>query len=491
MKNKIVICVLALVMALPMHTSVVLAQSFQRNVVITGYYSPIPDQRYYVRGSLEADKVLNGNGTNGASGRPVFQGMIAAPKDYPFGTKIYIPGLGVGTVADRGGAIISNYKDNVYCKEEENDCGRTDRLDIWMGHGDSGLARALYQIGVKRTVATVYFPGVADDLADSIVYADIDVNKLPKRYYPATKIVTGGISDSVKNTAVQNLEILGYHNGSEDEFDEDVYRFQINNGIVLSRDESGAGHLGPKTRDTLKEKLEEFYTSIKNQIPEKDMGRGISGTEVTALQEALKKLGHYDGGITGVYNNKTIDAVYEFQKLKELVTGESDSGAGYYGDRTREELEKVLTIHERVTRKSALDAELPREAKKIVADSRISEIENILNSDLSKYDQGDSVYNLQELLGNLGYLDHEPTGYFGTLTTQAVLSFQKENGIVVSDYETGAGRLGPATRAELASVIKTNMKPVVEKRVLATVVVGVARRPKASLKAEETLAEEV
>lgn len=486
-KNKIVILILAFVLALPVHTSMVLAQEpFQRNIVITGYYSPIPDQRYYVKGSLAADKILNGNGTHGASGRPVFQGMIAAPKDYPFGTKIYIPGLGVGTVADRGGAIISNYKDQIFCKNGDLECDRTDRLDLWMGHGDSGLARALYQIGVKRAVATIYPPGTGDEMVDSIVYADVDVNNLPKGYYPATKIVTGGISDSVKNETVQTLKVLGYHDGSEDKFDEDVYRFQINNGIVLNRDESGAGHLGPKTRDTLKERLEEFYASVKTQTPEKSMGRGTSGAEVSALQEALKKLGHYNDEITGKYDNKTINAIYEFQKSKELVDGENDSGAGYYGNKTREELEKVLTIHERVMRKSALDTEFPHETKS-ATHSSISEIEKLLNTDLSKYDEGENVYKLQEFLGELGYLDHEPTGYFGNLTTQAVISFQKAKGIVTDDYEVGAGRLGPTTRAELASVVKANTKLVVNKKVMATTVVGVARRPKAKIEATDEL----
>ena len=52
---------------------------------------------------------LNGRGTNGASGTPVFAGMIAAPKSYDYGTQIFFEGLGLGTVADRGGAIVDAY----------------------------------------------------------------------------------------------------------------------------------------------------------------------------------------------------------------------------------------------------------------------------------------------------------------------------------------------------------------------------------------------
>lgn len=55
-----------------------------RTFVVTAYYSPLPDQVRYLRGSYEADIRLNGNGTHGASGKPVYVGMLAAPKHYEF-----------------------------------------------------------------------------------------------------------------------------------------------------------------------------------------------------------------------------------------------------------------------------------------------------------------------------------------------------------------------------------------------------------------------
>jgi 3D (Asp-Asp-Asp) domain-containing protein len=47
------------------------------------------------------------------SGTVAKRGTIAAPKGIPFGTRIYIPGVGVCVVEDRGGAIRGN------------------RLDVW------------------------------------------------------------------------------------------------------------------------------------------------------------------------------------------------------------------------------------------------------------------------------------------------------------------------------------------------------------------------
>ena len=67
----------------------------------TAYYSPLPDQETYYRGSYEADVALNGGGISAADGTGVYAGMIAAPSTYPFGTKIYLDGLGIVSVHDR------------------------------------------------------------------------------------------------------------------------------------------------------------------------------------------------------------------------------------------------------------------------------------------------------------------------------------------------------------------------------------------------------
>ena len=102
------------------------ASNEKKKFIVTAYYSPLPDQSFYLRGSYEADLLLNGNGTHGASGKAVYEGMLAAPKTYSFGTKIYFDGIGVGTVDDRGGAIVSSGSRGY----------DADRIDIWMGQGE-------------------------------------------------------------------------------------------------------------------------------------------------------------------------------------------------------------------------------------------------------------------------------------------------------------------------------------------------------------------
>lgn len=46
-----------------------------------------------------------------ASNKMVYLGAIACPKEYKFGTKIEIRGMGVYTCEDRGGAIVGNHFD--------------------------------------------------------------------------------------------------------------------------------------------------------------------------------------------------------------------------------------------------------------------------------------------------------------------------------------------------------------------------------------------
>jgi 3D (Asp-Asp-Asp) domain-containing protein len=116
-------------------------EPFMQEFIVTAYYSPLPRQCGYVMGDLAADIQLNGRGTNGADGTPVYAGMVAAPPSYPFGTRLVVPRIGTFTVHDRGSAI------------QEGEA--THRLDLWVGSGEEGLARAL-KFGVQRIKVRVY-----------------------------------------------------------------------------------------------------------------------------------------------------------------------------------------------------------------------------------------------------------------------------------------------------------------------------------------------
>jgi 3D (Asp-Asp-Asp) domain-containing protein len=72
-----------------------------------------------------------------ADGSPARGKIVAAPKGFPFGTVLDIPGYGRATVRDRGGAI-----------------SKADRLDVLQK--SHALARAW---GVRRVRVTVYRKG--------------------------------------------------------------------------------------------------------------------------------------------------------------------------------------------------------------------------------------------------------------------------------------------------------------------------------------------
>jgi len=102
---------------------------------ITRYYSPQPDQLVYFMKKtylqdVEMNCGLNKDGTagdcsttaNGYKLKPEDAFKVAAcPPDMPFGTMLYIMGIGEVKCVDRGGAI----KDK--------------RIDVWAGYGMDGL----------------------------------------------------------------------------------------------------------------------------------------------------------------------------------------------------------------------------------------------------------------------------------------------------------------------------------------------------------------
>ncbi|MDD3793942.1 MAG: hypothetical protein PHI37_03960 [Candidatus Gracilibacteria bacterium] len=203
----------------------------ERYFYVTAYYSPLPGQERYLKGNYEAEIRLNGKGIKGASGKEVFPGMIAAPRNYAFGTKIYLDGVGIGSVEDRGGAIVnSGERGHEY-----------DRLDIWMGYGDEGLQRAL-KWGTRK---------VKGKVLEGNREVTIEFNSSPIVKYK------GLVVDAEKpvDTSVKDLQSLlkeiGLYNGDIDGNYEKVknilIKYQIENGVIENEYDEAAGYFGEKT----------------------------------------------------------------------------------------------------------------------------------------------------------------------------------------------------------------------------------------------------
>jgi peptidoglycan hydrolase-like protein with peptidoglycan-binding domain/3D (Asp-Asp-Asp) domain-containing protein len=405
----------------------------KQEFVVTAYYSPKPDQCCYFRGNYEEEIMFNGKGTNGADGTEVYPGMIAAPSTYAFGTVIELPGLGVGTVHDRG-SRITEWGDDVH------------RIDLWMGEGEEGLARAMTW-GVRR-VSGIVFPAGSEELPAE----RFDLNTFPA---DSSGLVALPKSDPVKLMATTK-------------FGDDTYAVRILQSTLRSLGyftDSVTGQYGPVTQQALKLFLEDFdlpgdgssvdrltaatldiAASIKpSNLPDIAAGlrQGAKGKDVAQAQRVLRYLGAYRGRTSGVFDTRLKEAVYAFQQASGISVKPEEVGAGVIGPRTTAAI--LQAWKSKVTSKRAQAMVM----KMAVADSvRSSDIPAKV---LARGDRGQDVRKLQSLLNDIGYLkDEDVTGTFGQRTEDALRKYQFDRRIIASEKARGVGVYGPATKAMIA-----------------------------------------
>jgi peptidoglycan hydrolase-like protein with peptidoglycan-binding domain/3D (Asp-Asp-Asp) domain-containing protein len=427
---------------------------------ISAYYSPLPGQSHYVTGSYASDIRLNGRGTNGADGTPVYAGMIAAPKTYAFGTKLYIPGVGMTAVHDRGGAIVD--------VTDERSRHKHDRLDIWMGYGDKGLTRAL-NWGLKTVEVTVY--GIDSTIDENVVigdytpdektnqeyyyipeyYEDVPAEAVPERLF-SEDLWYLSEGDDVRNLQ-EYLEKLGYFTGIVNGYFGDetrmaIYLFQKDRGLVDSIADLGAGHFGPGTREALEK---EILSRKEELTPHMNLGPSASDSDsVKKLQKALSLLG-YDVVVSGEYDEATEKAVLKFQIDSDVLANASEYGAGYFGPKTLSSL--VLKIDQSISGgKINIPVAYANDEIGVMVESR-QVLTPPLHDDLKIGDSGPEVKRLQKELKNLGLLRIDPTGNYGEVTEHAIFKFQQIHGLVDQKSSQYAGVFGASTRSKMNEII--------------------------------------
>lgn len=355
----------------------------ERNFTVTAYYSPEPDQIFYYKPSFQDEVALNGEGHTWASGKKVFNGMLAAPATYPFGSAIYFPGIGMGEVADRGGAIVLSWE------RGQN----ADRIDIRMGRWEEGLIRAL-TFGKKPLKGRYCTPSVVKSKKN--IALDLDaVASAPKYFFDMAiwiQELKPWRNDIRVWTLQKYLNKLGYLDFKHRHGDYDSYtkkalcRYQVAKKIVWAK-HPDCGTFGSTTRYTMKLdvqnkwllpsnlyaqgnfsailELAEYYNGKPTESPH-DRGeneRGVAETkttkvflfyraytkwqqssEIKILQTFLQSQWLYSGAIDGVYSKITTNAVYEFQKKYSLIS-DSDPLAlrGYLGPKTRVKINEMRT----------------------------------------------------------------------------------------------------------------------------------------------------
>jgi peptidoglycan hydrolase-like protein with peptidoglycan-binding domain len=155
----------------------------------------------------------------------------------------------------------------------------------------------------------------------------------------------------------------------------------------------------------------------------KNLGLGTADTDVQALQQFLNSRGFSIaasgpgslGNETDYFGSLTQTALTKFQSSNSI-----SPATGYFGALTRTVVNEL----------SGNSPSAP----------------NIFADPLTLGITGTEVTALQQLLVNLGFLSTTPTGYYGTLTFEAVKAFQAAHQL------EEVGSIGPQTRAVLNAI---------------------------------------
>jgi len=168
--------------------------------------------------------------------------MFAAPKKYSFWTKIYLEGLWVGSVEDRGWAIVEKWK-RWY---------EYDRIDLWVWYGDEWLKRALYwwkrvvKWKIMSSWETVSFDYKKVPAPD---WATKNLTKLPSVF--SKWIWSDSSNDDIKELQ-RFLKEEWFYSGNIDwdysRIHDIVLDFQLKHRIVNNKSAYGAGYWWVKTR---------------------------------------------------------------------------------------------------------------------------------------------------------------------------------------------------------------------------------------------------
>lgn len=351
-KVKIIIVLfLVLFVANLVHAYDFQANCEERVFVVTAYYSPKSWQAFYYKDTFEAEKTLNWEWLNGASGKWVFNGMLAAPSSYDFGGLLYFPSLWwVGEIADRWWAIVHAWEN----------WQSYDRIDVRMWNWELWLVKAL--VFWKQTL-TWYYCDAATVKSKWIkvkVWFNLDAIPIQKYFFDSTLFLQElkyWRTDVWVYKLQEYLIKFGYMNKKTGYFGEDtksaLCKYQVTRWLSTWK---YCGTFWSNTRYHMKNEAKKRWflpdftetTTIddliyysKNYIFNEELttkngewlssntqvvsqpkiinyftepyNNGTQNNKIWDLQDMLRHYWFYEWDITSTYDKKTVNAVHNFQ----------------------------------------------------------------------------------------------------------------------------------------------------------------------------------
>ncbi len=357
----------------------------QTYFVVTAYYSPLPNQTHYIMWSYAKEIRMNGRWIRWASWKKVFPGMLAAPSNYPFWTKIKLEWIGVWEVADRWGAIVKAWVRSF----------KYDRIDIWVWHWEEGLQRAMHWW--TRTIKW------------QIINKNNSVN-LPLSKLPAPRWTI-------------------YHAKKNPDF---LQKATIKNKVYLNwNKEKVTNNNSP---------IIPFHKGDENKIFSWPI---TNSTWVKKLQEILTEMRLYSGEINWEYPSiKKI--ILDFQLKYKVISKKSDIWAGNFWPKTRKTLKQKYNLflkNKKIEEEIKKQEKIKLEKAKKQAIKRINSIWNVKYWDISH-----QVRSFQIILKDLWYFDYKDTAIFWPKTKQSLIKYQFDKKIILSSKIHWAGIFWPQTR---------------------------------------------
>lgn len=432
-----------------------------RYFIVTAYYSPLPNQKHYLKWNFIAEKRLNWEWIKWASWKNVFSWMLAWPKWYKFWTKIYLDWLWVWEISDRWWAIVHAW----------NRWYKYDRIDLWVWYWEEGLKRALYW--GKRKIKW--------EIITKKSQLTINIKKIPAPNWATkglkqissifnTPLWKGSNKEKIKQLQEFLLKIWLYNWKIDWIYNKKIintiYNFQIKNYLIKKDTDYWAGYWGYKTRNLILKKYLNWFFDL-NKVKNKNIFNNTniakklnifnkpvkSKKEIKKLQNILKNLWFYNWKINWKYKDiKNI--ILKFQLENKIIKSKKQLWAWYFWPNTRKILKNKYQIYQEQLKEKQLEEKRKKQLKE-----KFKILENLANKQAKKeinliknpkfWEVSIRVRKLQQSLKKLWYFNYKDTAIFWKITKKSLIKYQLDKKIIKSKKNLAAGIFWPKTKKQL------------------------------------------